>query len=290
MALDKLVDSTLLDASCTYEAGKIREKLGSSAQIAYDLANGKGFGDAIAAIPSGGGGISVDDIAMRLISGAITLSEATEVKASAFINCSQITSVSSDTVKTLRGNCFRSCSGLTSVNFPGVTTLADDRLFQDCTALLSIFLPKMTSAIMNYTFSGCTHLETAVFPLGGAVNTQGFVGCSALEKVDLGGATGSIASEAFKNSKLKILVLRATAARTLSNINAFSGTPFASGGTGGTLYVPNSILSTYQSASNWSTILGYTNNQIKSIESTHTDPNAPIDLTLYYADGTLIPT
>ena len=57
MAVDKLVDSTLLDAACTYEAGKIREKLGSSAQIAYDLANGKGFGDAIAAIPTGGGGL-----------------------------------------------------------------------------------------------------------------------------------------------------------------------------------------------------------------------------------------
>lgn len=57
MAVDKLVDSSLLDAACTYEAGKIREKLGSSAQIAYDLANGKGFGDAIDAIQTGGGGL-----------------------------------------------------------------------------------------------------------------------------------------------------------------------------------------------------------------------------------------
>lgn len=56
MAVDKLVDSNLLDAACTYEAGKIREKLGSSAQISYDLANGKGFGDAIEAIETGGGG------------------------------------------------------------------------------------------------------------------------------------------------------------------------------------------------------------------------------------------
>ena len=60
MSVDKLVDSTLLDAACTYEAGKIREKLGSSAQIAYDLANGKGFGDAIAAIPTGGGVVEAD--------------------------------------------------------------------------------------------------------------------------------------------------------------------------------------------------------------------------------------
>lgn len=54
MAIDKSVDSTLLDAAMSYEAGKIRAKLGSSAQISYDLANGKGFGDAIDAIPTGG--------------------------------------------------------------------------------------------------------------------------------------------------------------------------------------------------------------------------------------------
>lgn len=56
MAVDKAVDSTLLNASCTYEANKIRSKLGSAAQINYDLANGKGFGDAIEAIQTGGGG------------------------------------------------------------------------------------------------------------------------------------------------------------------------------------------------------------------------------------------
>lgn len=55
MAIDKAVDSTLLDAACAYEAAKIRAKTGGSAQIAYDLANGKGFGDAIDAIPTGGG-------------------------------------------------------------------------------------------------------------------------------------------------------------------------------------------------------------------------------------------
>ena len=69
MSVDKLVDSTLLDAACTYEAGKIREKLGSSAQITYDLANGKGFGDAIAAIPTGGGGN------YEIVGGTVTLAE-----------------------------------------------------------------------------------------------------------------------------------------------------------------------------------------------------------------------
>ena len=55
MAVDKLVDSTQLDACCTAEANAIRAKTGGSAQLAYDWANNKGFADAIAAIPSGGG-------------------------------------------------------------------------------------------------------------------------------------------------------------------------------------------------------------------------------------------
>lgn len=57
MALDKLVDSTQLDACCTAEANAIRAKTGGSSQIAFDWANSKGFADAIAAIPSGGGAI-----------------------------------------------------------------------------------------------------------------------------------------------------------------------------------------------------------------------------------------
>ena len=66
----------------------------------------------------------------------------------------------------------------------------------------------------------------------------------------------------------------------LGNINTFSGTRFASGGAGGTLYVPSALISSYQSATNWATILGYTNNQILPIEGSVYE-NA-------YADGTPI--
>ena len=53
----------------------------------------------------------------------------------------------------------------------------------------------------------------------------------------------------------------------LGNVSAFTGTPFASGGTGGTLYVPQDLISSYQADTKWSTVLGYNaNNQIKAIE------------------------
>ena len=54
-----IVNATKLDACCTAEANAIRAKTGSSAQIAFDWSNSKGFADAIAAIPTGGGGITI---------------------------------------------------------------------------------------------------------------------------------------------------------------------------------------------------------------------------------------
>ena len=51
-----------------------------------------------------------------------------------------------------------------------------------------------------------------------------------------------------------------------------------SNGSGGTLYVPQALISTYQSATNWSTILGYANNQILPIEGSIYENQ--------YADGT----
>ena len=50
------------------------------------------------------------------------------------------------------------------------------------------------------------------------------------------------------------LVLRNDTVVTLANINAFQGTPFASGGTGGTVYVPAALIESYQTATNWSTL------------------------------------
>lgn len=52
---EMLVDSTKLDACLDAEADAIRAKTGDSNDLMFDFANDKGFADAIAAIPSGGG-------------------------------------------------------------------------------------------------------------------------------------------------------------------------------------------------------------------------------------------
>jgi hypothetical protein len=270
MSVDKLVDSTQLDASLTYEAGKLRAKLGSSAQLDFDLANGKGFGDYIDAIPSGGG---EDNLDKRIARNLTTYSN-------------------SSFTGTVPSYVFYELTSLVSVTF-GEAKIFGTYLFQYCSKLESITAPKVYE-LRNFCMSYMSKIQKIVLPAFKYSNAGTMRDDTLLSAVDLGSSSITatdcyIGVQVFMNdSALNVLVIRNSKVVALQNINSFQSTPFASGKAGGTLYVPSTLISSYQSATNWSTILGYTNNQIKSIESTHTDPTAPIDLTLYYADGTPI--
>lgn len=177
---------------------------------------------------------------------------------------------------------------LTSVDIDMSNANVKERLFNTAKALLHGRIRNMGASSGQYIFYNCTNLETAVLSGSGSIPSHTFNACSKLTAIDIDGMTLGSGSAFYNATILSAVIIRNSTLANLGNLNVFQGTPFASGGTGGTLYVPNSLISSYQSASNWSTILGYANNQIKSIESTHTDPHAPIDLTLYYADGTPI--
>ena len=119
--------------------------------------------------------------------------------------------------------------------------------------------------------------------------------CTNLTVVDLGGSPSSsqglIRATSFSGcSKLKTLILRATNRvwPFTNNINVFANTPFASGKSGGTLYVPRNLIESYKAATNWSTILAYT----KSDGETLQNQILPIEDSEYYThygDGTLLP-
>ena len=123
------------------------------------------------------------------------------------------------------------------------------------------------TSISNYAFYDCSNLTSVSFPTATSIGSNAFYGCSNLTSVSFPTAT-SISNYAFYGcTTLNVLVLRKSDdICTLSNTNAFNNTPFASNGTGGTLYVPQDLIARYQSANRWSTILGYANNQIKAIE------------------------
>lgn len=151
----------------------------------------------------------------------------------------------------------------------------------------SIFLKNLETLSMAYCFAN-TKVQTVVLPSLKNVTSSAyfFSGASSLTKVDLGALfsteTYGVRSNAFNGaSAMNVLILRKTSEIVpLQNISAFTNTPFASGKAGGTLYVPSALISYYQSASNWSTILGYATNSIQAIEGSIYE-NA-------YADGTPI--
>lgn len=172
-------------------------------------------------------------------------------------------------------------TGITAPN----TMRIHDMAFTNCTRLAYIHAPNAWQISAN-AFQNCSKLRYAVFPSLRVLYSSAFLVCSSLEAADFGGtptsSEGFIRANLFQGAtKMKTLILRTSdIVFPLSNINTFNGSPFTSGGTGGTLYVPQDLISSYQSATNWSTILGYANNQILKIEGSYYET--------HYADGTEI--
>lgn len=152
-------------------------------------------------------------------------------------------------------------TGITSIHCANVTSCGNEA-FRNCSALTTVVLPKCTSLAQS---AGTT--------------------CANLKSVDILGSSsaGLNAAQIFASSTvLDTLIIRANNVSKLNNINVFTNTPFASGNTGGTLYVPSALIASYQSATNWSTILGYETNSIQAIEGSIYETQ--------YADGTSIPS
>lgn len=82
-----------------------------------------------------------------------------------------------------------------------------------------------------------------------------FANCEKLEIADLGGCT-QIEQSAFQNCyKLQTLILRRSSVTALRNANAFASTPIRGyNSLSGTIYVPNDLINSYKTASNWSTV------------------------------------
>ena len=174
-------------------------------------------------------------------------------------NCKALTTVDFPLVTDIESYAFESCTSLTSVYFPLVTKLGNSstggsaNAFQSCTNLVEVDFPLATT-VGNYVFYKCSSLTTVNLPLVEYVYGYGLAQCVSLEKIDFP-LLKSISGNAFaSDNKLKTLILRGETVCTLSSVNAFSGTPFASGGTGGTVYVPQELIEQYKTATNWSTL------------------------------------
>lgn len=160
-----------------------------------------------------------------------------------------ITRYSNDNLTSVGSYAFHSCTSLAYVNLPKATSLGTSA-FNNCTALSSIEIP-LVSSITTQTFYACNSLTSLTMPSLKTIGSQGVRANKKLAKVDLGVVT-SIGALSFDGcSLLDTCIIRTPSVCKLVNVSAFSGTKIASGT--GYIYVPDDLLASYRTATNWST-------------------------------------
>lgn len=230
-------------------ADAIRSKGGTSDALTFP----GGFVDAVGAIQSGGGG-GIDTMTQALNGELVSYENdtITYVPTYWFYQCYGLKEVSFPSITKANGFAFYGCTSLETVHAPKLT-IADNSSFNRCSSLKNFDFSKVTNLGAS-SFYGCSSLKEVVLPAVNTLGTYVFHGCTSLSYVDIANKV-SIGQNVFVGcAALSTLVLRSNTLCALTANNVFTNTPFASGGTGGTVYVPAALLDQYRTATNWSTL------------------------------------
>ena len=254
---------------------------------------------------SPGGGEKFNELVSKTISGPIQYSSQ-NIGAHSFRNCTQITSFSAPIATTIGIHSFDGCTKLTTVDLPEVTEWGiganDGGTFAGCSKLTSVTMPKVTSItykafdgctsltdystfgdnvtqLWNWAFSGtkiqsavfknvtylgdrafngCTSLTIASFPLVTTLRGTTFYGCTTLQYAIFSSVTAMGAQEFQNCSNCTLVLANKDAVCTCSNVNSLSSLQ--------AVYVPNSLLSDYKAATNFSSV----ESKIYAIEDSQT--------------------
>jgi hypothetical protein len=227
-------------------ADSIRAKTGGTEPLTLDE-----MATAIEGIETGGGGDTTQEDG--LITG--TLTEYTNdrvesIRDRAFYGAT-LTKISLPNVKKIGEYAF----GMSSSQSIGVDKVEESGkyAFYSCQQLKVAYLPLLTTVDKTYMFNNCKSLERIIMPKANiSFDSLSASGCANVKIYDSGYTLGCPSVSFFP--ALSHLALRHTRLLALSSSGQFSGTPFASGGTGGKCYVPRALIESYQTATNWSTL------------------------------------
>lgn len=263
MAVDKLVDSAQLDADLTSVADAIRTRGGTSGQLEFP----DGFVEAIEDIPSSGSADTLYEWAANTL-----------------------TTYENTRLTSLRNSGMRgSGNALQLISLPNLET-AGQHSFRENNCV-AYYLPKLRT-IGTACFQSSPNITVLVFPswTNPGIADDLFRSCTALAVVDFGeNATQIGRNNVFhSDTHLVTLIFRNSTPVILKSSNVFTNTPFASGGSGGTIYIPKSLYDhlgdgtalDYKAATNWSVFDGYGTITWAQIEGSQYEN--------YYADGTPI--
>lgn len=179
MAIDKAVDSTVLESGLTKVANAIRTKGGTSAQLAFP----DGMAAAITAIEAGGSGAKEPYI---------------EYTYTASTNFTNMTHAKMHGYKVIPINQFYWRSELVDVDMPDEITIIESEAFSRCTNLALTSLPEGITSIKSRAFQSCRKLGLTSLPEGvTSIETEAFSYCTGLSKITFKGTPSMIAKNAF---------------------------------------------------------------------------------------------
>lgn len=178
------------------------------------------------------------------------------------------TTYTNDRVASIRSQFFSRMSNLQSVSFANVTELPGERHF-DRSGISGVAMPKltMTSAYMFNECQSLINVPKTALPDVATISQNTFYNCQHLETADFLSATQINANAFSRCFLLTVLILRADSVCSLANVNAFENTPIRGRNSmSGTIYVPSSLIESYKTATNWSSIYGQGHCTFSAIE------------------------
>lgn len=255
------------DLELTSIADAIRIKGSTSSTLTFP----SGFISAIENIPVGGG---IDDLVMGEMS--ILSGEASYIIDHAIVMNTHIKELYFPQCITIQSYAFQSCTSLTTASFPKCTSISDQAFhtcyslinfhaslleyignsaFQYCSNLQSVSFSNLTY-VGSAAFRSCYNLSQAYIPNISFVNWNVFDGCNFLTDIILF-SVSLISNYAFRSCYrlMSVNLTGVSSVPTLGGSQAFTSTPIGgySQATSayGSIYVPASLLTAFQTATNW---------------------------------------
>ena len=176
----------------------------------------------------------------------------TSIATGVFFRCYSLTNVViPQSITSIGTYAFNDCHSLTSVVIPQGVTSIGNYAFQGCYSLTSVEIPQGVTSIGNYTFNNCYSLASVVIPQGvTSIGTYAFQYCYALASVVIPQGVTSIGNYAFRYCYGMAFYdfTQCASVPTLGGTSVFASIPSDC-----KIVVPNSLYSSWSTATNWST-------------------------------------
>ena len=135
----------------------------------------------------------------------------TVIDTDAFSSCTSLSSVSlSQNLESIEDAAFAGCTKLTAISLPPSLNYIGYSVFMNCTELSKIVLPEALTYLGIQSFQGCTSLRYIKIPAKIKEIDFATFKDSGLEILELEDGLEKIGREAFKNTKIKTVILPKT--------------------------------------------------------------------------------